>query len=172
MIKSLIVAASRNDVIGCGESLPWDLPEDLRYFKRLTVGHAVILGRVTHDSILKRLGHPLSNRTSIVISSKHRDQSNDVLWTGSLESGFSIARDVEARAGRSEIFVIGGASVYRQALPFIDKIYLTRVHREVAGDAHLPPDWLQGYALTAQVDRPGSGSDCVYSFLEYAREAP
>jgi dihydrofolate reductase len=170
MITSLVVAASRNDVIGHGESLPWDLPEDLRHFKKLTAGHPVILGRVTYDSIIKRLGRPLPDRVSIVLSSKRGKQSNDVLWTGSLESGISMAQEVEARAGGSEIFVIGGASVYCQALPFVDKIYLTRVHREVAGDTHLPPDWLQGYTLAAQVDRPRPGSDCMYSFLEYVRE--
>ncbi len=171
MITSLIVAASRNDVIGHGASLPWHLPEDLRHFKRLTVGHPVILGRVTHDSILKRLGRPLPDRTSIVISSRCGEQADNVMWTGSLDSAISAARDVAARAGDSEIFVIGGASVYRQALPFIDKIYLTRVHREVTGDACLPPGWLRGFVLTAQVDRPGTGSDCVYSFLEYEKES-
>lgn len=170
MITSLVVAASRNDVIGCDDDLPWHLPEDLRHFKKLTVGHPVIVGRVTFDSIIKRLGRPLPDRTSIVVSSKGGQQGDDVLWAGSLESGISIAREVEARTADSEIFVIGGASIYRQALPFIDKIYLTRVHREVAGDACLPPGWLHGYALTSQVDRPGAGSDCEYSFLEYARE--
>jgi dihydrofolate reductase len=170
MITSLVVAASRNDVIGCDEDLPWHLPEDLRHFKKLTIGHPVVVGRVTYDSIIKRLGRPLPNRTSIVVSSKGGQQSDDVLWAGSLEHGISIAREVEARTADSEIFVIGGASIYRQALPFTDKIYLTRVHREVAGDACMPPGWLRGYALTSGVDRPAAGSDCEYSFLEYARE--
>lgn len=170
MITSLIVAASRNEVIGCRESLPWYLPEDLRHFKKLTVGHPVVLGRVTYDSILKSLGRPLPNRTSIVISSKRGGQASDVLWAGSLESGISIAEKVEARAGNSEIFVIGGASVYRQALSFVDKIYLTRVHCEVAGDAYLPSGWLNNYVLTRRDDRPKSGVGCMYSFLEYVRE--
>ena len=172
MITSLVVAASRNDVIGSGESLPWDLPEDLRHFRKLTVGHPVIMGRVTYDSILKRLGRPLPNRTSIVITSKPREQTSDVLWAASLESGFSKARESEARMENSEIFVIGGASIYRQALQFIDKIYLTRVHREVEGDACLPPGWLQGFRASFQADSPGPRSDCGYSFLEFTRGLP
>ena len=172
MITSLVVAASRNDVIGRGESLPWDIPEDLRHFKKLTAGHPVILGRVTFDSILKRLGRPLPNRMSIVISSSSGEQADNVLWAASLESGISIARELEARGAGTEVFVAGGASVYRQALPFVDKIYLTRVHREIAGDARMPSDWLQGYALTARADFPGPGSDCICSFLEYKQETP
>jgi dihydrofolate reductase len=172
MITSIVVAASRNDVIGQGQSLPWDLPEDLRHFKSLTTGHPVVLGRVTHDSILARLRHPLADRTSIVVSaSRCGEPGNTVLWAASIESAISMAHEVEARAAAAEIFVIGGASVYRQALPFVSKIYLTRVHREITGDSSLPPDWLRGFRLVAREDRPGAGVDCLYSFLEYVRES-
>ena len=87
VITSLIVAAARNDVIGADGTLPWYLPEDLRRFKRLTVGHPVVVGRVTHESILTRLGRPLPERTSIVVSSRTAGQVGaDVVWTTSLDA--------------------------------------------------------------------------------------
>jgi len=170
MITSLVVAASRNDVIGQGLSLPWFLPEDLRHFKSLTIGHPVILGRLTHESILARLGHPLTGRTSIVISSQPRAQQEDgLLWVPSVRSAISRASEVGARTAAGEIFVIGGASVYRQALPFVDKIYLTRVHSDISGDASMPSGWLEGFRLVARDDRPSLNGSHSYSFLEYER---
>jgi dihydrofolate reductase len=156
VITSLIVAAARNDVIGAGGTLPWYLPEDLRRFKRLTVGHPVVVGRVTHESILTRLGCPLPERTSIVVSSRPAGQAGGpgVVWTTSLD----------------EVFVIGGASVYEQVLPQVDRVYLTRLHRDVDGDTAMPPGWLDGFTLTAREDRPGP--DGGYSFLDYRRDLP
>jgi dihydrofolate reductase len=178
---SLIVAAARNDVIGSGGSLPWYLPDDLRRFRRLTTGHPVVAGRVTHESILARLGHPLPDRTSIVVSSRSASAGEDasggvasggVVWVGSLVSAIRAARKIAigADGAGGEIFVIGGASVYQQALPYVDRIYLTRLHREVAGDTAMPPGWLDGFALTGAVDRPARGAESAYSFLDYVRE--
>jgi dihydrofolate reductase len=179
---SLIVAAARNDVIGSGGSLPWYLPDDLRRFRRLTTGHPVVAGRVTHESILARLGHPLPDRTSIVVSSRSagagagevagEDAAGGVVWVGSLVSAIRAARKIAigADSAGGEIFVIGGASVYQQALPYVDRIYLTRLHREVAGDTVMPPGWLDGFALTGAVDRPARGAESAYSFLDYVRE--
>jgi dihydrofolate reductase len=163
VITSLIVAASANDVIGSGGALPWHLPEDLRRFRRLTAGHAVVLGRVTHESIVARLGRPLPGRTSVVVSSRGPGPAHpEVVWAGSLDEALAAA------AGRGpEVFVLGGASVYEQALPRVNRVYLTRVHREVAGDTSMPPGWLAGFTLVARDDRPGHG----YSFLEYERRA-
>jgi dihydrofolate reductase len=173
VITSLIVAAARNDVIGAGGTLPWYLPEDLRRFKRLTVGHPVVIGRVTHESILTRLGRPLPERTSIVVSSRAAGQGGaDVVWTTSLDAALSAALDTARRAAEpaDEIFVIGGASVYEQVLPQVDRVYLTRLHRDVEGDTAMPPGWLDGFTLTAREDRPGP--DGGYSFLDYRRDLP
>jgi dihydrofolate reductase len=185
VITSLIVAAARNDVIGAGGTLPWYLPEDLRRFKRLTVGHPVVIGRVTHESILTRLGRPLPERTSIVVSSRTAGQAGaDVVWATSLDAALNAALDTArataAPAGTpatadpadpaDEIFVIGGASVYEQVLPQVDRVYLTRLHRDVDGDTAMPPGWLDGFTLTAREDRPGP--DGGYSFLDYRRDLP
>ena len=170
MITSLVVAASRDNVIGRGKNLPWHLPEDLRHFKRLTIGHTVVMGRVTYESILDRLGHPLIDRTSIVISSsREREADKAVIWAASVESAIMMARQAEAVAA-DEFFIIGGASVYRQSLPYVEKIYLTRIHSEVAGDSRLPSGWLEGFRLVARDCRPRADTECSYSFLVYVRE--
>jgi dihydrofolate reductase len=170
VVTSLIVAAARNDVIGAGGTLPWYLPEDLRRFKRLTVGHPVVVGRVTHESILTRLGCPLPERTSIVVSSRPAGQVGaGVVWTASLDAALNTAQAAAADQV-DEVFVIGGASVYEQVLPQVDRVYLTRLHRDVDGDTAMPPGWLDGFTLTAREDRPGP--DGGYSFLDYRRDLP
>jgi dihydrofolate reductase len=190
---SLIVAAAANDVIGAGGALPWHLPEDMRRFRRLTAGHAVVLGRVTHESIVARLGRALPGRTSVVVSSRGvaggaaglggaADGTAEVAWAGSVDEAMAAARAAEAgaatraaeaeargdlRASGGEVFVLGGASVYEQALPEVDRVYLTRVHREVAGDTSMPLGWLEGFTLVRRDERPGA--DGGFSFLEYER---
>jgi len=173
-IVSLIVAASENDVIGADGALPWYIPEDLRRFRALTTGHAVVLGRLTHESIVARLGRPLPGRTSVVLSSRAAvpgtaepgTAHGGVAWAGSLAAAMATARAAET-AG--EVFVLGGASVYEQALPEVDRVYLTRVHRAVAGDTSMPAGWLDGFTLVGRDDRPGDGADGGFSFLEYER---
>jgi dihydrofolate reductase len=180
---SLIVAAAENEVIGAAGALPWHLPEDLRRFRRLTAGHAVVLGRVTHESIVARLGRALPGRTSVVVSSRGvpggagagmadpEGGDGAVAWAGSMAAAMAAARAAEARGGRGalagEVFVLGGASVYEQALPEVDRVYLTRVHREVAGDTSLPAGWLDGFTLVGREHRPDA--DGGFSFLEYER---
>jgi dihydrofolate reductase len=164
VIVSVSVAAAANEVIGHDGELPWHLPEDLRRFRRLTAGHAVVLGRVTHESILARLGRPLPGRTSVVVSSRPAPAGapDGVIWAGSVPEAMTAARAAET-AG--EVFVLGGASVYAQALPLAGRVYLTRLHRDVAGDTRMPPGWLAGFRLESRDDRPGG-----YSFLIYRRQ--
>ena len=173
MTTSLIVAAASNDVIGASGALPWHLPEDLRRFRRLTSGHPVIVGRLTHESIVARLGHPLPERTSVVLTSRPAGPAAErVVWAGSLKEAMAAAAQAAgASAAASEIFVIGGTSVYAQALPHVDRIYLTRVHCEVAGDTTMPPDWLQGFRLAGREERPAQGAQSAYSWLDYVRES-
>jgi dihydrofolate reductase len=170
---SLIVAASANDVIGRDGALPWHLPDDLRRFKRLTTGHPIVLGRLTHESIVARLGRPLPGRTSVVVSSQPPATAEDgVVWATSVAAALATAQ-AAARVGSppgGEVFVGGGTSVYEQALPHADRIYLTRLHRDVDGDTTMPPGWLDGFTLVTREDRdtgtPGGG----YSWLDYERE--
>lgn len=181
MKRSLIVAASENDVIGRDGDLPWYLPGDLRYFKEVTRGHAVVLGRLTHESIVVRLGRPLPGRTSVVVSTSPRPDSENVRWQPSVPSALAEAEAVERASGQDEVFVIGGATVYQQALPAVDRIYLTRVHAHVEGDSRMPAGWLEGFALTSRVDvdaevgtssdagTDAGGSALAHSFLRYER---
>jgi dihydrofolate reductase len=170
---SLIVAASRNNVIGRDGSLPWHLPEDLRRFRRLTTGHPVVVGRLTHESIVTRLGRPLPGRTSVVVSSHPGAAQDGVLWASSVAEALAAARAIAEQGGAGaggEVFVGGGTSVYQQALPQADRVYLTRVHREVDGDTWMPPGWLAGFTLVNREDRDTTAPDGGYSWLDFERE--
>jgi dihydrofolate reductase len=176
-VLSLIVAAARNDVIGHDGGLPWHLPEDLRRFRQLTTGCPVVVGRLTHESIVARLGRPLPGRTSVVVSTRPPGEEADgVLWVESLEAALDAAAAACAAGGDGEasdggqIFVIGGATIYEQALPRVDRIYLTRLDREVDGDTRMPAGWLDGFTLAARDDRPGPEPGGGFAFLEYRRD--
>jgi dihydrofolate reductase len=173
MTISLVVAAAENEVIGRDGALPWYLPADLRRFRELTTGHVVVMGRLTYESIIARLGHPLDGRTSVVISSTLPDPADErVVVSGSVESALAQAARLAAGAGSGELFVAGGESVYRQVLPSADRIYLTRVHAEVAGDRRMPDGWLAGFELVSRQDATDPGSGTGYSFLGYQRARP
>jgi dihydrofolate reductase len=173
VIISLVVAAAENEVIGRDGTLPWYLPADLRRFRALTIGQVVVLGRLTHESILARLGHPLDGRTSVVVSSTLRDPADErVVVAGSVQSALALAGSIAARAGGGELFVAGGESVYRQTLPSAGRIYLTRVHAEIAGDRRMPDGWLAGFELVSRQDETDPGTGTGYSFLGYQRARP
>ncbi len=131
---SLIAAMAENGVIGRGGQLPWRLSADLQRFKRLTLGHAVIMGRKTWESI----GRPLPERRMVVVSRQNGYRAEGIEVVGSLEEAIQMAR----AAGDDEAFVIGGADVYQQALPSVDRIYITLVLAEIEGDTKFPQvDW-------------------------------
>jgi dihydrofolate reductase len=171
VIVSLVLAAAANEVIGAGGALPWHLPGDLRRFRALTHGHVVVMGRLTYQSILDRLGHPLTGRTSVVVSRTLGDPGHpSVVVAGSVPEALALAERLAAAAGDSEFFVIGGESVYRDALPLAGRVYLTRVHHEVPGDRAMPDGWLAGFELAAREDAAGE-DPLRYSFLDYRRPA-
>jgi dihydrofolate reductase len=133
MSVSLIVAVAENGVIGREGQLPWHLSSDLKRFKRMTMGHALVMGRRTFESI----GRPLPGRESFVLTRREDYQPEGV----HVVRDFATALDRGAAWG--EVFVIGGAEVFREALPLASRIYLTRVHAEVEGDVTFdapPPD--------------------------------
>ena len=172
MIVSLVVAASANEIIGAEGALPWHLPGDLRRFRELTTGHVVVMGRLTYESILDRLGHPLTGRTSVVVSRTLRETGYpSVRVATSLSEALDLAEELAAEAGDGEFFVIGGESVYRDALPLADRVYLTRVHGEVAGDRAMPDGWLAEFELADRDDEAGAQGPLPYSFLHYRRAA-
>jgi dihydrofolate reductase len=130
MRLSLIAAVADNGVIGSGNDIPWRLPEDWRRFKATTIGHHLLMGRLTWESI----GKPLPGRTTVVISRGRPELPAEILLAGSLEQAISIAE----QAGDDEAFVAGGAGIYRLALPRAERLYLTRVHTSIEGDTHFP----------------------------------
>jgi len=131
---SAIVAIGDNRVIGKANGLLWHIPDDLRHFKELTMGHPVIMGRKTFDSILAFLGKPLPGRTNIVIT-RNLDWSHEgAIVAHSLEEAIEMASALDME----EVFVIGGAQVYEESLPFIDRLYLTRIESSDEGDAFFP----------------------------------
>lgn len=130
MTLSIIVAVAENGVIGRGNELPWRLSDDLRRFKRLTMGHAVIMGRKTWESIAR----PLPGRRMIVVTRQPDYVAAGVELAPNLPAACGLA---SARA-EEEAFIIGGAEIYRQALPLADRLYLTRIHATVEGDKFFP----------------------------------
>ena len=134
MLISIIVAASDNDVIGRGGSLPWRQAADLRHFRDTTRGHVVIMGRRTFESI----GRALPDRVNIVVSRQDGYKAAGCLTAPSLDAALDLARAHE-KSEEGEAFVIGGADLYRTALEKADRLYLTRVHASILGDVFFPP---------------------------------
>jgi dihydrofolate reductase len=157
---SIIVAISKNRVIGKDNKLLWHIPQDLARFKKLTNGHPVIMGRKTFESI----GKVLPDRTNIIITSDRKYRAKSALITHSLAQALNCAKD---KQGSEEIFIIGGASVYSQALLIADKLYITVVHTNIDGDAYFPD-----YSMfTKEIFRQDNESDGYkYTFLELEKE--
>ncbi|MVZ67267.1 dihydrofolate reductase [Sphingobacterium sp. DK4209] len=133
---TLIVAASENNAIGKNNQMLWHLPNDFKYFKSQTMDHSIVMGRKTFESI----GKPLPGRRNIVITRQATFEAEDVDVANSLQDVFSYCRDEQ------EVFIIGGAQIYQQALPLASKVLLTRVHATIEdADAYFPvlpsDDW-------------------------------
>ena len=124
-----MVAVSRNGVIGRDNQLPWRLPDDLAYFKRVTMGHPILMGRRTYESI----GRALPGRLNIVVTHQRGYEAPGCVVAHSLEEAWRAAGDA------AEISIIGGTVIFRETLPFADRIHLTEVDAEVEGDTFFPP---------------------------------
>lgn len=125
---AIIVAMARNRTIGLNNRLPWHIPADLKRFKSLTMGHHLIMGRKTFDSI----GKLLPGRTTVVVT------RNKALRIEGCIIAYSLEEAINACAGDDEVFIVGGAELYALAMPLVDTIYLTEISEDVAGDAHFP----------------------------------
>jgi dihydrofolate reductase len=141
MLVSAIVAVSENNVIGRDGHLPWHLSADLKRFKAITTGHSIILGRKNYDDI----GRPLPNRTNYVLTRNTAFKAPGCVVCGSLSQALEGAQ----AAGETECFIIGGAAVYREAMPLVKKLYLTRVIAEVDGDVFFP-EWGEGWRMVSE----------------------
>ena len=143
MNLAVICAMSENRIIGRSNELPWHLPGDLKYFKQTTLGSPIIMGRKTWESI----GRPLPGRSNIVVSRNNQLTIEQVQTADSLTGAIKLARKIAVPDKVSEVFVIGGAELYKEAFPLADRLYLTRVHAEVEGDTYLEgfkeKDWIE-----------------------------
>ena len=137
----LVLAAAESGVIGRGDALPWELPDDLQHFKRTTIGRPIIMGRKTFESV----GFPLPGRRNIVITRDASWHREGVLTCHTLEEAMKRAFEQALIDGADAVMVVGGAEIYRLALPRADKVVLTRVLGQVAGDVVFDLDLLAGW---------------------------
>jgi dihydrofolate reductase len=159
MILSLIVAADKNNVIGGGNTLLWNLPADMKHFRTLTEGHPIIMGRKTYESI----GRPLPKRQNIVITRQSDLQIEGCDVVSSLNDALALVQETD------EAFIIGGGQIYAQALDHVNRIYLTRVDSEFEGDVTFPElsdEWKETSREEHQAD---AENECGYAFLVYER---
>ncbi|SFM74446.1 dihydrofolate reductase [Marinobacter zhejiangensis] len=167
MRKALIVAMARNRVIGRNNALPWYLPEDLRYFKQATMGKPIIMGRKTWDSI----GRALPGRLNVVISRNEAWQAPEgTRGACSLDAALVQAEAQAELDGCDEVMVIGGSQIYGEALPLVDRMYITQVHAEVEGDAYFPElNWDEWEEIGREDFSASDNNPYDYSFVVYQR---
>ena len=157
---TLILARARNGVIGAKGGLPWRLPEDLAFFKRTTMGHPIVMGRKTWESI----GRPLPGRRSVVVT---RDRS---FAAAGAEVVHSLDEAVALCSDSDEIFVIGGAQLYAEALPRADRLLLTEIHADFEGDTFMPAAAAEDWAEAGREHHPPSDQRAFgFDFVDFRR---
>lgn len=167
MNLAIIVAQAKNRVIGINNKLPWHLPEDLRYFKQVTMGKPIIMGRNTYESI----GRPLPGRTNIVITRQNDYAPEGVRVVNSLDEAVELAESIALINGIDEAMVIGGAQIYEQALASAQRLYLTEVDAEIDGDAWFPEFERQEWSEVGREDFSAEGPNPYnYSFIVLDRK--
>ena len=160
MTVSIIVAMAENGVIGRDMDLPWHISADLKRFKALTMGHHIVMGRKTFESI----GRLLPGRTTVIVTRQSDYQVDGAVIVNSLEAAQAAATD------DSELFIIGGGQVYEIALPLADRLHVTRVHTEVDGDTSFPAiDWDQWELVSAERHGADEKNDHDFTFESYQR---
>jgi dihydrofolate reductase len=163
---SIIAACSRNRVIGKNNDLPWHLPDDMKYFMETTKGHHVIMGRKNYESIPEKF-RPLPNRINLVLTNQRNFQAPRCQIIHSLRDGFEIAN----HANEQELFVIGGAEVYKLALPYASKLYLTEIAAEIDGDTFFPPFVKQEWNEVSRIHHPADARHLLsFDFVVYSKK--
>ncbi|MGP1411833.1 MAG: dihydrofolate reductase [Peptoanaerobacter stomatis] len=152
----LIVAYSKNHVIGINGHMPWNIPEELERFKELTTGNVIIMGRLTH----KDIGRILPNRTNIIISNTEKFEGENCYTVSSLEDALKIA-------GNRDTYIIGGEQLFKDAIEFVDKMYITLIEQEFEGDRYFPD--FDETKFNMIVEKKNSGDIC-YKYLTYIRK--
>jgi dihydrofolate reductase len=163
MSLSILVAMAANRTIGINNTLPWRCPEDLKHFKALTMGHHIIMGRKTFDSI----GRPLPGRTTVVVTRNRELKIDGCLMAHSLQEA------IAACANDHAIFIVGGAELYAQAMPLADTLFITEIQQNVAGDAHFPEfsrtEWQE---VSREQHHQETPQPLDYHFVTYRRNRP
>ncbi len=163
---SIIVAAAENGVIGKHDKLPWRLPSELRRFRQRTMGHPLIMGRRTFDSI----GKPLDGRDNIVITRGAIIDDPDVITANSIEEAVALGRRLAERRGVEEVFVIGGSQIFDALRDEAERIYFTRVHMKAEGDRHFadpePHKWRE---IAREEHKAQEGDSADYTIIVYER---
>ena len=162
MRVTIIAAVAANGVIGADGEMPWHYPEDLTHFKTATVGHPVIMGRITYEAIANRIGGPLPERTNIVLTTTpdRVDPHQDVRVVTAVDAAIERAGETAA----DEVFIAGGASVYEQFLPRADRMLITEIHKPYDGETTFP-EWNEN----AWVERERDDREEL-SFVSYDRD--
>lgn len=157
---AIIVAMASNRIIGVNNTLPWRIPADLQHFKILTMGHHMIMGRKTFDSI----GKPLPGRTTVVATHNRELQISGCIMAHTLEEAIAACADDE------RLFIVGGAELYTQALPLAGTLYITEIQQAVEGDAHFPvfdkTEWLE---VSREKHSQKTPQPLEYHFITYRR---
>lgn len=162
----MIVAMATNGVIGRDNQLPWHLPGDLKYFKAVTMGKPIIMGRKTYESI----GRPLPGRPNIVISRDAHFQADQVLLASTIEEALTLGKRTALDMGADEVMIIGGSQVYHALLPLADRLYLTEVQTEVEGDSYFPEFDVMQWQEIERTDFLAEGDNPFdYSFVIYQK---
>ena len=160
MALSIIVAISQNGIIGREMDLPWHISADLKRFKALTMGHHIVMGRKTYESI----GRLLPGRTTVIITRQSDYHIPGAIVVNSIDEAMAVAAD------DLETFIVGGSQIYNLALPLVDTLYITRVHADVEGDTRLDAvDWSAWECESSERHSAGENNDHEYSFEIYRR---
>ncbi len=162
MIISAIVALGKNRAIGLNNRIPWHLPADLRYFKKLTTGHHVLMGRKCYESI----GRPLPNRCNIVVTRNVLYAVSNAFVVHRIEHGIHLAM----QRGERELFIIGGAEVYRRSMPYWHRLYLTQIDYDGPADTFFPEmDLTQWKKVSESLHESDAVNNFAYSFVTYEK---
>jgi len=165
MIISTIVAVAKNNVIGKDNDIPWYLPADLKYFKKITTGHHIVMGRKCYESI----GRPLPKRTNVIVTRNPFFIATGCLIAHNVAEAVALAK----ANGDEEVFIIGGGQIYEIALPHVDRVYLTEVDLEVDGDIFFPEMDLQNWTLIKETNHKADEKneyDYTFKILERKKD--
>jgi dihydrofolate reductase len=163
-----VVAAAENGVIGRDNALPWRLRSDMQHFRAVTMGRPVLMGRRTYLSI----GKPLPGRTNIVVSRQPGFAAPGILGAPNLEHALAAARGDALRRSAESIAVIGGAEIFAQLMPVVDRIEFTQVHARPDGDTMMPPiDWSEWREVRRSEHEAGPKDSAAFTFITYERAA-